>query len=152
MTTAHEPGGDDAKYLEYGQRLADAIAADIGPWLQTELAKTLDDPDDELQALLRSVESETKRAITELVTADVDIPLSGPLERIRRSIEPLTEALGERQVPAPLRNPLDVEMRPDDRYGFGPMTFLDISPEVHEAGIAWGAAKAHLHMQRRRQP
>lgn len=149
----HEPGSDDEKYLEYGERLAAAVTADIGPWLREVVAKRIADPgaDTELQALLRSVERETIRAITELVTADVDAALSGPLERIRRSIHPLTEALDERGVQAPVRNSLDVEMRPDDRHGLGPMNYLDISQEVHEAGITWGAAKAHLHMKRRRQ-
>jgi hypothetical protein len=37
---------------------------------------------------------------------------------------------------------------PDDAYDLVPVSFADLGPEVAEAGIAWGAAKAWTHRQR----
>ncbi len=42
-------------------------------------------------------------------------------------------------------------IHPDDVYDLTPASFADFGPEVHELGITWGAAKAHLHLQQRRQ-
>jgi len=78
--------------------------------------------------------------------------LSGPLERIRQAVAPINNALAERNVSAPRRNAVDEQMRPNDTYELGPMTFRDLSDQVHEAGITWGAAKAHLHLKRRQAP
>lgn len=145
----NDKADDEAKYVAYGKLLVDAFAADIEPWLRAAVDDRIGDQDDELQTQIAAVAQEVVRSITELVTADVDTPLSGPLERVRRAVEPLTIALDERNAPLPSRDPIDSQMRPDDRYALGPMTFLDISQDVHNAGIAWGAAKAHLHMRRR---
>lgn len=140
---------DEAKYVAYGNRLVDAFAADIEPWLLAVVGDRVGVHDAQLRMKIETVAREVVRSITELVTADVDTPLSGPLERARRAVEPLNAALEERNVPLPSRDPIDSQMRPEDRYELGPMTFLDISEGVHQAGIAWGAAKAHLHMRRR---
>ena len=40
---------------------------------------------------------------------------------------------------------------PDDAYGLTPTTFLDFGQTAHELGIAWGAAKAHTHLSKRRE-
>lgn len=65
-------------------------------------------------------------------------------------MSPITGALIAADIPPPARDPIDVEMRPNDIYGFGPHTFIELGQRVHDAGIAWGAAKAYLHVQRRR--
>jgi putative CocE/NonD family hydrolase len=39
---------------------------------------------------------------------------------------------------------------PDDAYDLGPASFADIDPSLHEPGLMWGAAKAHVHLARRR--
>jgi hypothetical protein len=145
---------DAAKFFEYGKRLRRAIAEAIRPWLDAvvesrvsnaaltaDLADTLDD-----------IAIAVDRSIAELINADADEPLSGPLERIRREVEPLNDAFDRLGVPPPHRDAVDVRMRPADRHALGPMTFRDLGDDVHEAGITWGAAKAHLHLQRRRRP
>lgn len=143
---------DEAKFLEHGQQLHRAVSGAIRPWLDaliesrvsgssltTELAETLD-----------GITTAVDRSIAELINADVEKPLSGPLERIRREVEPLNDVLDRLGVSPPHRDPVDVQMRPGDRHALGPMTFRDLGDDVHEAGITWGAAKAHLHLQRRR--
>jgi hypothetical protein len=33
---------------------------------------------------------------------------------------------------------------PDDPYDLTPGSFADIDPELHDPGLLWGAAKAHV--------
>jgi hypothetical protein len=40
---------------------------------------------------------------------------------------------------------------PDDVYDLTPASFADVDPELHEPGLLWGAAKAHVHLARRRR-
>ena len=34
----------------------------------------------------------------------------------------------------------------DDVYDLSPATFADVDPALHEPGLVWGAAKAHVHL------
>ena len=38
---------------------------------------------------------------------------------------------------------------PDDVYDLTPASFADVDPALHEPGLVWGAAKAHVHLTRR---
>ena len=130
--------------------LRQAIAAAVRPWLESAVARRGVAADPEVSELIEAVAAEVETSIAELVDADPDVPLSGPLERIRRTVVPVNEFLQRRDVPKPMRNTMDVEMHPEDLYDLGPMTFRDLGDEVHDAGITWGAAKAHLHLKRHR--
>jgi hypothetical protein len=145
---------DEAKFFEHGERLQQAITGAIRPWLDAVIESRLPDTaiSAQLAETLDDITTAVDRSIVELINADVDEPLSGPLERIRREVEPLNDAFDRLGVPPPHRDAVDVRMRPADRFALGPMTFRDLGDEVHEAGITWGAAKAHLHLQRRRRP
>lgn len=145
---------DDEKFHAYGQQLLTGVSSSIRGWLNTTISNRLGEAtfDHDLQRELEQVSCDVEQSITTLVNADVDEPLSGPLERIRRAVEPLNDALENRGAPQPARDPVEAAMRPADQYALGPMTFRDLGDDVHEAGIAWGAAKAHLHLQRRRRP
>jgi hypothetical protein len=143
---------DEAKFFEHGERLHQAITGAIRPWLNAVIESRVPDTaiSAQLAETLDGISTAVDRSIAELINADVQEPLSGPLERIRREVEPLNDALDHLGVPAPQRDAVDVQMRPADRHALGPMTFRDLGENVHEAGITWGAAKAHLHLQRRR--
>ncbi len=41
-------------------------------------------------------------------------------------------------------------MFPDDDYDLTPASFGDLDPALHEPGLVWGAAKAHVFLARRR--
>lgn len=144
---------DEAAYLAHGQALVAAVERSITGWLEARLEDRAGRPISELGGEVdRDISAASTRVIeslTTLVTADVDEPLSGPLERIRVAIAPLTDVLAAAGAPQTRRDPFDAASRPDDLYELGPMTFLDLGEEVHEAGITWGAAKAYLHRQRR---
>lgn len=141
---------DDKKMATYGADLVSAVDAAIGPWLQHQ-SRELIGPDlpTEVTTTIDAVATETHRLLIELTTADIDQPLSGPLERMRRAVSQLTPALDAAGAQRPRRDPFDAEMRPDDVYALGPMAFSDLGDAVHNAGIGWGAAKAYLHQQRR---
>jgi hypothetical protein len=36
-------------------------------------------------------------------------------------------------------------------YDLTPASFADVDPALHEPGLVWGAAKAHVHLARRRR-
>lgn len=141
---------DEQKFTQYGQVLYDAISKAIRPWLNDQVLHRVMVLDDEMAEAIEISAVQVEKSIAELAAADVDTPLSGPLERIRQGVEPLNAMLDQRGVEPPLRNAMDKQMRPGDHHALGPMTFRDLGDTVHDAGISWGAAKAHLHLQRRR--
>ncbi len=146
---------DEAAFERYGLDLVAAVNAAIRPWLNSVVAARIGpatvppETTAEIDAAIEKIATQVNRSLTELATADVDEPLSGPLERIRRETTPLVGALDDAGATRPRRDPVDTEMRPDDVYAIGPYTFMDLSTDVHDAGIAWGAAKAFLHRSRR---
>jgi hypothetical protein len=48
------------------------------------------------------------------------------------------------------RDEFSVRSFPDDAYDLSPASFADVDPALHEPGLAWGAAKAYVHLARRR--
>jgi hypothetical protein len=36
-------------------------------------------------------------------------------------------------------------------YDLSPAAFADLDPSLREPGLTWGAAKAHVHLARRRR-
>ena len=83
--------------------------------------------------------------------ADVDAGASSPLAALRAGVGPMTNLLEQWGVAASPRDAFAVQHLPDDRYSLGPTTFGDIAPELHELGLSWGAARAHVHLRRRRE-
>lgn len=141
-------------YTSYGLALVSAVDAAIGPWLQgvvlDRFGGTIPDENQGLmEAAIEAAAVDAHWLLTELAVASADTPLSGPLERIRRAVKPVNDALAAAGVPQAHRDPVDVEMRPEDIYAIGPFTFIDLSAEVHDAGISWGAAKAYIHTRLR---
>lgn len=142
---------NEEKYLAYGRALYESIDRAIRPWLTTTLESRYGAalPNE----VSNAIDSAAERALSnvrELIEADVDRPLSGPLEQIRRAVSAIGPVLDAHGFEQPQRDPYDAQMRPDDVHALGPISFLDLSEEVQSAGITWGAAKAHLHATRRR--
>jgi len=158
MTKATDPPGnksshpdvDEQAYVEYGEFLREAVAAALGPWIAAQLRMRFNIDPDAMSASIDTVVADADARLVELIHADVDTPLSGPLERIRNSVEQLGPTLEAMGVAPPTRDPFDVSVRPNDHYGLGPIAFLDLGEDVQRAGITWGAAKAYLHRSRRK--
>ena len=131
--------------------LRTAVLAALPQWLERQVRARVPDAAldaDRLSLVVDTVTRGVADRLDRLVAADVNEPHSGPLECIRQSLAPLTEHLTELGVARPERDPFDMRARPDDVYSLGPMSFEELSAEVHRAGIEWGAAKAFVHKQR----
>lgn len=87
-----------------------------------------------------------------LLATDIDCQTSTPLSIFRDAVRfpvEVLHALGAR--PAQQRGDVARWAFPNDPFGITPANLLDIGPEVHRTGMIWGATKAGLHLQRRRQ-
>lgn len=85
-----------------------------------------------------------------LLTTDVDRQRFNPLQVIREANIFANQSLAAMGVPAPRRDEFDAQVMPHDLYAVGPLTWKDLSEDVHEAGISWGAWKAATVLTRRR--
>ncbi len=93
---------------------------------------------------------QTMSDLEELLACDIDQQRQGPLDVIRRRAVPALNAeLEARQVPRPSRDVHAARIHPEDHFDVAPATWADFGPEVGEAGLAWGAAKAFVHLRRR---
>jgi hypothetical protein len=151
---AETPRSDDEKYADFGAALAAAVDRSIRPWLRHTIGLRTgsSDLDATMTQAIEGAALDANDLLVALASADVDEPLSGPLERIRCAVSQLTPRLIEMGAEPVKRDPFDVQIRPDDLFALGPMAFADLGDDVQNAGITWGAAKAHLHQKRRRGP
>ena len=141
----------EVAFAQIGESLKAALVAGIPAWVEAvaraRLGESIDQADvaDVADEIVASVAAR----MSTLIAADIDEPLSGPLEIVRQSADPLTQFLAQAGASPPDRDPYDVAARPDDRFAVGPMTFLELGQPVHDRGIEWGAAKAFVHRSRR---
>ena len=89
-------------------------------------------------------------ALRALLAVDVGEQPTNPLEIIRRSVVHPTRVLAAAGVPPVERDEQARRLFPDDDYDLVPGAFGDLDPAVHEPGLHWGAAKAHVLLRRRR--
>lgn len=85
-----------------------------------------------------------------LLEQDVDAQATGPLAVLRSAVRYPTQVLAGAGVPPVVRDEFAERAFPDDVYGLAPASFADLHPALHEPGIVWGAAKAHVVLARRR--
>jgi hypothetical protein len=153
---------DDAAALaRYSAELIEAVDAAVPGWIERIVAERWrawteeDPPSDVLGAAAAAgarARSEVVPALRELLDTDVDGQRTNPLAVIRRAAAHATGVLADAGVP-PVRRDADAErLFPDDVYDLTPASFADLDPAVHEPGLVWGAAKAHVILRRRRAP
>ena len=131
--------------------------AALGPWLRRLVADRLStspgstgvDPD-QVSATVDAVSGDVLAAVRDLLSADIDRQWSNPLALIRSHLGPLTALLAAAGVGPIARDPFAEQSFPDDLYDLAPAGFRDIDESLHEPGLRWGAAKAHVHLARRR--
>ncbi|MEO7428259.1 MAG: hypothetical protein ABIY48_02645 [Acidimicrobiales bacterium] len=151
--------GDAAALARHSAALVDAVDAAIGAWVvrsvrQRWLAWAGTEPSG---ALLDAAEEAGQEARAEVVPQlrallelDVDAQRSNPLSLIRRATHHATSVLVAAGVPSVVRDPDAERLFPEDLYDLVPASFSDLDPVVHEPGLVWGAAKAHVILRRRR--
>jgi hypothetical protein len=90
-------------------------------------------------------------ALRDLLRADVDDQRTNPLAILRGAVRYPTGVLRAAGVPPVERDAHAVALFPEDDYDLSPAAFADLGPSVHEPGLRWGAAKAHVILRRRRR-
>ncbi len=116
---------DEERFVRIGLSLVDAVADALGPWLVVMLAGSPGEPDNGHEAIERAVQA-VRVGLHDLVVTDVDAQRTTPLTIVRGALLPFGDPLPP------------------------PAALGELSEEAGEAGIMWGAAKAHLHLSRRR--
>lgn len=99
----------------------------------------------------RAAQAEGAHRVRALLATDVDVQQGNPLSVLRWLVHHPTAVLrraGARPVP---RDEFSERNFPDDVYDLTPASFADVDPALHEPGLEWGAAKAHVHLARRRR-
>ena len=147
---------DEAAIVAYAAELIAAIEVALGPWVMAAVAHRHPrplPPEVEEAAAIAAEEAvvDVGRRVKELLLLDIDDQWTNPLAIVRTATAYPTAILAEAGVPPVPRDASDIRINPDDLYALAPATFGDLGDGVHEPGLVWGAAKAHLHLSRRRQ-
>jgi len=98
----------------------------------------------------QAAQAEVGPALRTLLATDIDEQRTNPLSVVRGATRYPTAVLHDAGVPAVDRDAEAVRQFPDDRYDLTPLSFAELDPDLHEPGLMWGAAKAHVHLARRR--
>ncbi len=137
----------------YAAALADAIEAAVPGWVERCVAAHSGavPPSAEAgraagEAAVADIAPEVRR----LLATDIDDQWTNPLELIRAAVVHPTRVLQDAGVPPVPRDEFAERMFPDDIYDLSPATFADVDPTLVDPGLAWGAAKAHVHLTRRK--
>jgi hypothetical protein len=84
-----------------------------------------------------------------LLLADIDEQWTTPLAILRReAVRYPTEVLQAAGVPPVVRDRGAEDLFPDDLYDLVPASFADLAPDLADAGLRWGAAKAFEYKRR----
>lgn len=151
---------DDARALaRYAGALADGIATAIPGWIERSVRRVLDEQDiavDEalaarIAAAGRAAQADGAPRVRALLAADVDAQRTNPLSVLRSLVPHATAVLRHAGARPTGRDPFSERSFPDDAYDLTPASFADVDPALHEPGLVWGAAKAHVHLARRRR-
>jgi hypothetical protein len=150
----------DAEALaRHADALADGIEAAIPAWVERSVRAVLADQgiavDAELEARIadagRVAQAEGTRRARALLTTDIDAQAGNPLSVLRSLVAHPSAVLAAAGARPVARDEFSERNFPDDRYDLTPAAFGDVDPALHEPGLVWGAAKAHVHLARRRR-
>lgn len=155
MTAADDP---EVALAAYAAALAGGIEAHLGGWVVRCVETRLTEWSGEVRPEVRAAAEragdrarvEVGPLVREALEIDIDDRPASPLSILRRAVRYPTEVLAAAGVPHVVRDDVDERLFPDDVYGLTPASFADVHPTLHEPGLAWGAAKAFVHLSRRR--
>jgi hypothetical protein len=161
VTAANVPDdpADAAALRGYASALLAAAVAAIPGWVERAVADRYRQWAGE--PLPEAIRADAARAgldaaaaveppLRELLTTDVDAQRSNPLAILRAAVRFPTAVLRAAGVPPVARDAHAAALFPDDVYDLSPAAFADLDPTVHDPGVEWGAAKAHVVLRRRR--
>jgi hypothetical protein len=150
--------GDDEQLAAYASELADAVDGFLADWVARVVRRTMTAWQGDAPAGVMAeaaVAGERARAdvgpaMRALLATDVDRQRSNPLDLLRDAVRFPTQVLRDAGVPPVERDELQERLFPGDDYDLTPANFADVHPSLHDLGIRWGAAKAHVVLRRRR--
>lgn len=129
----------------YAHALIEAVEAALPGWVRRCVGEVADSADAERAALAYVLPR-----LRALLAQDIDEQRTNPLSILRTAVRFPTAVLKAAGVPPVPRDDFAIRSFPDDLYDLSPANFAALGERVHEAGMAWGAAKAFVHLQRRR--
>jgi hypothetical protein len=158
-TPDNPPPSDDEVLAAHAAALADGIERALPGWVvrcvvdradawRPGLGATLVAP---AEAAGRAAAEDVGADVRTLLGRDVDAQATGPLAVVRTAVRFPTAVLAEAGVPHIVRDEFVEQAFPADVYDLAPAAFADLDPGLHEAGLVWGAAKAHVVLRRRRR-
>ena len=144
---------------EQATALADAVEAALPRWVERSVRRVLRTYRGEADAaVMESAARAGEQAVAEvgpelraLLATDVDEQHSTPLTLLRAAVRYPTTVLRDAGVPPVARDEQQARLFPDDDYDLAPANFADVDPALAEPGLAWGAAKAYVHLQRHKR-
>lgn len=150
---------DEAQLAHHATALADAIEAAVAPWVMRTVASVLeqvgrplaDDVRHQAAEAGEQARSDVGSAVRRLLAEDIDDQRTTPLSLLRGAVRYPTEVLKGAGVPPRARDEFAERAFPEDVYDLVPASFADVDPGLQEPGLVWGAAKAHVHLRRRRR-
>jgi hypothetical protein len=150
---------DAAALAGYAAALADAMVAALPGWVERGVERVLTayrggiDPNEREAAARagRAAGDDVGPRVAALLATDIDDQRTGPLSLVRGAVGYPTAVLREAGVPPVVRDEVAERQFPDDLYDLTPTSFGDLDPSLSELGLMWGAAKAHVHLARRRR-
>lgn len=141
----------DTSTLEpYSAALLSAVESAAPLWIRRRLVEIAGDATIDIDVVADRVVDDAVNELFALLKRDVDDQFDNPLQVLRRATRSAHLALHEAGVAEPTRDEFETRAMPDDVYAIGPLTWRDLSDEVHDAGITWGAWKAATVLSRRR--
>jgi hypothetical protein len=156
---AEPPSRDDESRLAgYADALADAVERALPGWVERCVRdRCLDAGIEVTPAIAADTEQAAARcrsdvggAVRRLLGTDVDSQSGTPLTLLRAAVSYPTAVLARAGVAPVRRDDFAERAFPGDPYDLTPASFAAVDPDLHEPGLTWGAAKAHVHRQRRR--
>lgn len=149
---------DEAALVAYARALADAVPPALHRWVRRSVDRVAADAGVAVTAPMRSATDDAARRcgddvgaqVRALLSVDIDAQRGAPLDLLRSAVDYPTAVLSSFGVAPVERDEFDQRVFPDDVYGLTPASFADIDESLHEPGLHWGAAKAHVHLARRR--
>ncbi len=165
MDATPDPGDvrDDPADVEalarYAAALADGVVQALPGWVERSVAERHAAWSGSVPpAVAAAAHDAGRRAAADvggrvraLLARDVDDQPTGPLALLRGAVRHPTDVLRAAGVPPRPRDEVARRLHPDDDYDLAPAAFADLDPSLHEPGITWGAAKAHVVLARRRR-
>ncbi len=144
---------DEATLHVYAVLLVDAIDDALPRWVRRCVARYVA-VEGTLEADVLNAAQRTREyvvpALRSLLSSDVNAQRANPLALVRDAVRFPTDVLMRVGIAPAVRDAFASRNFPYDVYDLSPMSFGDIDPAVQEPGLLWGAAKAHVFLQRRR--